>query len=336
MNVGRRYKTMLRGLLLAVALLTGIDVAQAQGEGYAGIPGTVVRFATVAQGRAVLGAEDEWIAATTDFQRAAILGVAPSVTRAQLLAFTVDTVKPWSAPQEARWRKALDAIAPRFAALHLNLPAEVLLVNTDGRDAAGAPYTRANAVVLPMRSIDAGAEGRRSDAGLLSHELFHVVSRHAPALATKLYATIGFEPVAALQWPAQWLPARIVNPDAPHDRHAMRVSIGGRSAIVMPLLMAKRTDLRPGESFFSVADVRLLEVTSSASGPTLPVMRDGEPVWHMPGSVPDFLDKLGANTGYIIHPEETMADNIALLVTGARANNRELLKRIEAVLLEPR
>ena len=66
------------------------------------------------------------------------------------------------------------------------------------------------------------------------------------------------------------------------------------------------------------------------------VMRDGQPVWHMPGSVPDFLDKLGANTGYIIHPEETVADNFALLATGARANNRDLLKRIEALLLEPR
>jgi len=319
---------------MCAAVLAG--PARAQGEGYAGIQGTVVRFATVAQGRAVLGAEDEWVAATSDFQRAATMGVAPPVTRARFLAFTVDAVKPWTAPQEARWRKALDAIAPKFAALRVPLPAEVWLVNTDGRDAANAPYTRANAVVLPMAALDAAGDANRPDAALLAHELFHVVSRHSPALSTKLYAAIGYEPVAPLQWPAAWLPARITNPDAPQDRHAMRVSIGGRAAMVMPLLMASRTDLKPGESFFSVADVRLLEVTTSATGPTLPVMRDGQPVWHAPGSVPDFLDKLGANTGYIIHPEETMADNFALLVTGARANNRELLKRIESVLLQPR
>jgi hypothetical protein len=323
-------------LLAAVCVAALGSPAQAQGEGYTGIRGTVVRFASVAQGRAVLGAEDDWIAATSDFQRAATMGVAPPVTRARFLAFTVETVKPWSAPQAARWRKALDVIAPRFAALRVPLPAEVWLVNTDGRDAGNAPYTRANAVVLPMAALDAEGDANRPDAALLAHELFHVASRHSPAVSTRLYSAIGYEPVAPLQWPAAWLPARIANPDAPNDRHAMRVSIGDRAAMVMPLLMANRTELKPGESFFSVAEVRLLEVTTAASGPTLPVMRDGEPVWHMPGSVPDFLDRLGANTGYIIHPEETMADNIALLVTGARANNNDLLKRIEALLLAPR
>jgi hypothetical protein len=175
-----------------------------------------------------------------------------------------------------------------------------------------------------------------SDVVLLAHELFHVVSRHAPALSTRLYAAIGFEPVAPLQWPAAWLPARIANPDAPNDRHAMRVSIAGRAALVMPLLMASRTELGPEESFFSVMEVRLLEVTTSANGPTLPVVRDGRPVWHAPDSVPDYLRQLGGNTGYVTHPEETMADNFALLVSGDPARNPALLKRIEGVLLAPR
>lgn len=343
MNAAGRYKTVWCGLRLAfavcvmVVMVAMFGAAQAQpAEPYTGIEGTVMRFATVAQARAVLGGDDDWVAATSDFQRAAMLGVAPPVTRAQLLAFTVDTVQPWSAEQQARWRTALDTLAPRFKALRLPLPAEVWLVNTDGRDAANAPYTRANAVMLPMAALLQGAPRTPPDAALMAHELFHVVSRHAPALATRLYATIGFEPVAPLHWPAAWLPARIANPDAPHDRHAMRVSVDGREALVMPLLMASRTDLKPGESFFSVMEVRLLEVTTSASGPTLPVLRDGQPVWHTPTAVPDFLKQLGGNTGYIIHPEETMADNVSLLVTGRPAGNPALLKRIEAVLTAPR
>ncbi|MBC8056402.1 MAG: hypothetical protein H7Y61_07470, partial [Rhizobiales bacterium] len=238
--------------------------------------------------------------------------------------------------QEARRRKAIDALAPKFAALKLPLPAEVLLVNTDGRDAANAPYTRANAVMLPMAALREGSAGMPSDAFLMAHELFHVASRHAPALATRLYAAIGFEPVAPLQWPAAWLPARIANPDAPDDRHAMRVSIAGREAMVMPLIMASRTELKPGESFFSVLELRLLEVKTSANGPTLPVLRDGQPAWHTPAAVPDFLTKLGGNTGYIIHPEEAMADNFALLVAGQPARNPALTQRIEKLLLAPR
>jgi hypothetical protein len=292
-----------------------------------------VRFASVEEGRAVLGNTDAWVEATSDFQRAATLGVAPPVTPARLLAFEAATVLDWPAEQQARWRRALDVIGPRLVALHVPPPPEILLIDTDGRDAAAAPYTRGRAVVLPSALIP--ADNRYGDVGLLAHELFHVVSRHAPALANRLYEAIGFESVPPLEWPAAWLPLRIANPDAPFDRHAMRVTLDGRATRVMPLLVANRRALRPGESFFDVMDVRLLEV-DVRDGRTMPQLRDGKPLWHAPGEVPDYLTRLGGNTGYIIHPEETMADNFALLVSQRPVKNAALLARIEAVLAEPR
>ena len=42
--------------------------------------------------------------------------------------------------------------------------------------------------------------------------------------------------------------------------------------------------------------------------------------------------RLGGNTGYIIHPEETMADNFAFLVSGRSVRNPKLVQRIEALL----
>lgn len=291
---------------------------------------TRARFASVAEGQAVLGRSDDWIEATSDFQRAAVLGVAAPVSIERLLAFSAAAVQPWPAGQEARWRCAFASIAPRLAELRVPLPDEILFIDTDGRDAAGAPYTRGRAVVLPSATLPEAPSGP-GDARILAHELFHVVSRHDPALATRLYRTIGFERVAPLQWPAAWLPLRIANPDAPFDRDAMRVTIDGRATMVMPVLVARRSELAPGESFFSVMDVRLLEVTT-ADGRTLPMLRDGQPLWHAPEGVPDYLARLGGNTGYIIHPEETMADNFALLVTRGAARNPALLERIEAVL----
>ena len=291
---------------------------------------TVVRFALLAEGRAVLASDDAWVEATSQFQRAVTLGVAPPVSAERLRAFAAATVQPWRAENEARWRRALAAIAPRIAALRVTLPDEILLVDTDGRDAAGAPYTRGRAIVLPSASMRPGEE---DDTMVLAHELFHVVSRHDPALATELYRTIGFEPVPPLQWPAAWLAQRIANPDAPFDRHAMRIAIDGRETWVMPLLVARRTELGPGETFFSVMDVRLLEVSVDGER-TLPVLRGGAPLWHAPRDLPAYLAKLGGNTGYVIHPEETMADNFALLVTGRPARNTALLDRIEAVLMK--
>jgi hypothetical protein len=65
----------------------------------------------------------------------------------------------------------------------------------------------------------------------------------------------------------------------------MRTTLNGRDVALMPLLVARRAELKPGETFFDVLDVRLLEVTSSATV-TQAVRRDGQPVWHAPEQVP--------------------------------------------------
>lgn len=321
-----------RRVLAHAALLMAMPLralAAATDEPAARFGAAALRFASVDQGRAVLGADDDWVAATGSFHRAATLGVSTPVSRAQLRAFCADSVLSWTPPLEARWQTALTTLAPRFKALRVPLPPEVLLIHSNGRDAANAPYTRANAVVLP---VEARPADPRVDAFVLAHELFHVVSRHAPALATKLYALLGFQPAAPLQWPAEWVELRIANPDATHDRHLMRTTLNGRDVALMPLLVARRAELKPGETFFDVLDVRLLEVTPAASA-TMAVRRDGQPVWHAPEQVPEYLKRLGGNTDYIFHPEETMADNVASLVVGRPVPNPALLKQIEAVLL---
>jgi hypothetical protein len=63
------------------------------------------------------------------------------------------------------------------------------------------------------------------------------------------------------------------------------------------------------------------------------VMRGGEPRWHPLDGPHDYLPQLGGNTGYVIHYEEAVADNVALLATGGRARNPALLARLRAALL---
>jgi hypothetical protein len=209
----------------------------------------------------------------------------------------------------------------------------VLLNPPNGQESAQAPYTRANGIVLPGQAAIPGY----SDPMVMAHELWHVASRHAPALATRLYAEIGFEPIAELAFPPQWTNLRIANPDAPSNLHAMRVQIEGRSAWITPVLVAARTTLQPGETFFNVMQPRLLEVEPGRNGgSSRAVLRDGQPLWHALDGPHDYLRRLGGNTGYVIHPEEAMADNVALLATALRARNPELLARIKAVFEAPR
>jgi hypothetical protein len=188
---------------------------------------------------------------------------------------------------------------------------------------------RANAIVI----TGLGTAPHAADTWVMAHELWHVVSRHAPQLADRVYREIGFEPIPELIQPAAWDEIRLANPDAPGNRHAMRAEVEGRSVLLAPVLVAARTTLAKGEPFAALFEVRLLEVQPDADGRrSRPVMQDGAPRWHAVDRVPAYLQRLGGNTPYVIHPEETMADNVAFLITGRPARNAELLKRIESVL----
>ena len=307
--------------------------AQVPDDTFSGFPNSRMRFAPAETGRALLMADDEWMAATSPFQRRAVMRSATPVTLDAFRHWNGDAARHWTPELQARWRKALENVAPAFAALRIPLPPEVWLVASNGQESADAPYTRANAVVLPEQMKLPGY----TDEMLIAHELWHVASRHAPALATRLYAQIGFEPMPELAFPQEWAAARIANPDAPGNQHAMRLTIEGRPVLVTPVLVASRLNLKPGENFFGVMEPRLLEVGPQPDArASRAVLQDGQPVWHPLGGPHDYLRRLGGNTGYVIHYEEAMADNVALLVTGLPARNPALLEKLRAALLAAR
>lgn len=292
--------------------------------------GQRLRFAGVEDGRRVLTADDDWLPTTSGFQRGAMMGAAEPTSLDAFRRWNGEAVLPWQAAQRTRWRAAALQIDPRVRELRLPLPRETLLVQTNGQESARMPYTRANAIVITTPN----ATPRDSDAFLVAHELWHVVSRHAPALADRVYREIGFEPIGPVAWPAGWDAIRIANPDAPGMRHAMRLSLEGREAWVAPALVASSTSLPLKRAFAEVFEVRLLEVRPEGDGGRWSAVAgaDGQPRWHDLERTAGYLERLGGNTGYVIHPEETIADNVALLLTGQSARNAALLRRIEAAL----
>lgn len=315
-----RCLAALAGLVLVAA------VARAQHAGP-----TQLRFADLEQARAALVADDDWMAATSPFQRAATLGPGGAADLDRFKAGLARAARECSQQEQQRWRAAAGAALPRLQQLALPLPPAVTIVCTDGTDAANAPYTRGQAIFLPH----ALAPSQYSDTELLAHEMVHVVTRADAALATRLYRELGFEPVEDLAWPPEWTPARIANPDAPHDRHAMRLDSPDGPRWLMPLLVAERTALRPGETFFSVLQVRLLAVEPGAAGqPTRPVRRNGQLLWWPVEGLRPYLQRLGGNTAYVFHPEETLADNLAFLASGRAVPNPALLERLRAALAD--
>ena len=306
--------------------------ASADADRFDGFAGATVRFADVDEAKALLGANDDWVAMTGDLQRASLMGdVNRPASREAFRAFLAQQALPWPADQRRRWLQALAQVAPGFARLGLKLPKEVLLVQTTGRESADTPHTRMNAVFLPRR-FD---QQQYTDVELMAHELWHVVSRHDPALRTRVYAPIGFVPAPPLEFPPAWLPARLANQDATHHEHMMWVSLQGRTAALMPVMVADAAELRsPGATIVSAAQARLLEVIPGSGGqPTRAVLRNGQPVWHDPEQTPAYLEKLGGNSDYLTHPEETMADNVMFMVSGRAVPNAGLQERIRAAIL---
>ncbi len=329
------YGVALGGLGTAYAQLAEAQACQPATNPPVLVPAAQVRFcfAQLEFAQALLSAHDEWVDRTSPFHRDATVGVA-GADAAVLKAHMRGTALEWTAPELQRWQRALDRLVPQLTRHGITLPAQVVLVKTDGRDSANAPYTRGSAVFIPERFFL-----NWTDAEFLAHEVFHIASRHNPKLADSVYALFGFEPVEPLEWPAVWQRTAIANPDTPFDRHAVTLDQNGQKTHWMPVLVAGRTTLQPGENFFSVLEVRLLRVEPGQGGQrTRAAFKPGsngqEPIWVPAEESLAYLAALGGNTEYIFHAEETAADNFAFLTSGRKVRNPELTARLAKALAE--
>jgi hypothetical protein len=89
----------------------------------------------------------------------------------------------------------------------------------------------------------------------------------------------------------------------------------GKKVTGAPVLYAatKQYDAKKGATIFQSLLFRLL-VVEQRGDRWQPVLLKGEPVVINPREEQEFLDRVGKNTNYIIHPDEILADNFVRLV----------------------
>ncbi len=235
-------------------------------------------------------------------------------------------------PQE---RQDLEAIlaseAANLAALAPWLPEQVVFVAVTDQVEGGLPHTRANAIVFPTGSLD-NSEGRLQ---LFYHELFHVISRAHSANHEPLYGLINFTRCSEIAIPDPYAARLITNPDAPVNNYWVPVRADGEAIKVIPMLYAvsKTFNPRRGKGFGSQFRLGFLEVQTDAAGRcTLVSGRDGTASVHQPNQIAGLNEAAGGNTQYIIHPEEILADNFALLMTGTSVRDAWVLDRLRDYL----
>ncbi|MEE2567252.1 hypothetical protein [Hyphobacterium marinum] len=284
------------------------------------------RIATQQEAVAILTAEDEVLSRFQPLEIGVRLESETDQSLQSLQALYADVVTEFTDAERAQLDAVVVAQAERIASIAALLPEEILFIATDRRIDGGFPHTRANAIVFP------GGVAHLDDAALTAlfwHELYHVLSRHIADERDEMYALLGYRPCDFQ--PGEELHARrLTNPDAPGNDHYAPLELENADGVVPYLNVPEGGySAERGGSFPNYFGFALVAV-SVDDGVCTPVTgEDGAPVMLNPGTAPGFLDLIGRNTQYVIHPEETLADNFTLWMTGAEnLPNPEIVERV--------
>lgn len=292
---------------------------------------------------------DTAVESQSPFDRCARVGLPQSgrpVPQDMYLDFLSTQVMEWDAFEIDQLREIVKNLRPIFETIGMNLPSQVWLIKTTGREEAAAAYTRhLDTIALPSNMVASlmelppggdslhPAHSTAYLAGIVTHELFHIMSKNNPGVRAKLYGELGFTELSApLDLPHDAAPCglpynelKITNPDAP----LLNVSInlvpsGGTTEVAMVPALVSRAPYTGG-AFFETLDWIFFELDHTKSS----WQRDGEGrvIVHQSGPLMrQYYAKIGRNLSEeLFHPDEILAQSF---VIAAKEPSLRLLTRL--------
>jgi hypothetical protein len=294
---------------------------------------TAVLFATVEQGKQILSAQDDFVKCLSPFDRSARLKTDKDVSETEFLEFVGRNVLPWTDGEKQKVESAFSDLQARLKVLSLPFPKTIYMVKTTGDEEGRAPYTRGCAVIMPQNELEGNASTVEK---LICHELFHVLTRANPDLRERLYELIGFSKCNEIEFPPKLKSRKITNPDAPRNDHYIRLQLDGKVVSAVPILFSsvEKYDVARGGEFFDYLQFRLLLVEQIAGSSDFKPVYDGQnPKLVGVEDVSGFVEQVGKNSEYLIHPEEILADNFRMLVLQEQdVPSPDILRKMKEVL----
>lgn len=224
-------------------------------------------------------------------------------------------------------------------------PDTLILIKTKGNHYGdGVWYTRENCIIIPANELEA----RKTNAftTTMYHELFHVWSRLNPAKSKQTYRLIGFEGIGLknVQVPAGLAERVLYNPDGVD--FAQKISLtaaDGKKIEAIPVIYSNNVGAKPGQNeFFGYLEFNLFEIRPGSDGTWQVITKDdGFSSTLNLNELPDFFRQIKDNTGYIIHPDEVLADNFSFIMVAKNsptytakfsAEGKKLLADMEVLL----
>lgn len=272
---------------------------------------TNLQFLSKKEASESLAISDEFVIRLSKFDMAARMKTDRIIGKKQFLEFVSSSALDWNKSDIRKVTKAFDSVKTQLQKLKVDLPGEIEVILTDGKEEGNAAYTRGNAIILQRDKLSSSRELKR----LIAHEIFHIYTRNNPLIKDSLYKAIGFLPVKELEFPSALKDRRITNPDAPKNNYVIRVKFNNEVLWVYPIIFSATDTYMPskGGEFFDYLQFKLLVLDDKKGDELLPTVNSR--ILDV-SRVNGYFEQVGKNTNYIIHPEEILADNFALMVLG--------------------
>jgi hypothetical protein len=310
--------------LSAICALFLYSVNGVAASGYFKFMNVTIQVADSADAARFITQKDDYTASFSEFDVQGRFRDKEHHTEAEYLALAGKQMRTWTAAEEEKIKNAFEEIASALRAgkMNIQLPDTVLFIKSTCMEEFGAGgYTRKNAIILNKE------EGVNTP--LVAHELFHVLSRHNPALRDKLYENIGFKPCNRIDISKAMNGLNITNPDCPVISHY--VTVDGEDMVLV--LHSKKPYDGGGVFEGDYIDISLLVVEGDGKNKK-PMIKDGKAVTYKLDEKMQLFSIIGSNTPYVLHPEEVCAEHFSALVTSQKVNEPEYLEKMKADMAE--
>lgn len=285
------------------------------------------KFADAEKAKEILLAQDQYFDRLSPAEIAIRMGsVTADKTAADLKKQYEANITDWTPEDIAQFQAVIEANWAGIERIAHLLPDTVWFIRGNNKLEGGLPHTQGNAIIIQDSYGPLTAD-------LFFHETFHVLTRHHADKHADLYGLLGFK-ACMFDEPESLAATHLTNPDEPPVfDYYVNLTGGDKEISIMPYLYAAHPAFNPeveggfpGHFGFGLMQ---LEVADGVCAPMY--NEDGSPVLLNPGETPAFFEAVGRNTEYIIHVEETLADNfVILLLGGEEIPNPEIPERLGA------
>ena len=252
-------------------------------------------------------------------------------TKEELVDFAKSCVQEFTDKEKERIAGAIAYIEKRLHEMGAILPFpkdDIVFIKTNMQEEGGAgAYTHKTEIYIGANVVrcNESKDGMLRLGGnniqlysLVAHELFHCLTRNSPEFRREIYKLLGFTVMDKDIVFATAIQQKILsNPDVEHIDNYAEFTIKGKKRKCELMVLYTH-------SWEEAVAVEGEEATFFNYNQSVLVPIDKPNKYYPISKASDFWDIIGHNTGYVLAPEETLADNFSFVVIDGLGRNSNI------------